>query len=267
MVDEYDKALNGRPMRELLIRYDEPRNTTYRSKEIFQKMNALIGAQTSRPTSDIDFLHNPILYNSQKDEDLAYLYDLVGIHEQDIVYSEQFRHKVLPYIRPWLEEYMRVIHKMNMRTLNKGDAVFNDLEEKGKQLIGAMFNTARIINRTLRQEKTDEYRFAQDAKQMKVFKYDISDPRTLYLFAGSMAKYQELTISGSSCPVTQMAEMDTLTNLVQGGYSIVDSMQLIGGKSKEVCVTCPHCQNKKGNLQLDDKTYICGNKRCPSNKK
>lgn len=36
---------------------------------------------------------------------------------------------------------------------------------------------------------------------------------------------------------------------------------------KEVCVTCPHCQNTKGNTQnLSTGNYRCGNAKCSSNK-
>lgn len=278
LVDDYDPALQGRPFRELLLRYPEAMKTIDTSRTVYRQLSDRVGIHTpdSAHFKDYaDFLANPLRYRyDQGYEDLDSLYEFLDISPADIKHSEEFRKEILPEVQPYLDEYLILIEEMSRMDSSKQTAVFKQKEHDANLLIGAMFNISRIVQRKMLAKEADGEARERDDRQLQRYKAIADDREALYYNALQMNNYEDLVIKGgSNCPVAQSGGASTeyaFLQSVQSGLSVQDSMQALGLENTEgkgdVCVTCPYCKNEKDNKLVKGR-YICGNNRCKSNKK
>jgi len=269
IADEYNQKIGGRPLRELLLRYDETISSCEKSTTIYDQMKERIGLNAPSACNfetPEDFLSSPLIYQHDSFEDIKSLYNAVGVSATDAVHAEVFRKKILPKIQPWIDAYVHIVQEMKIYDLDAENARRLALKNKAELLLGAIFNTAKIIHRQ------DNKSTAQDQKQLAMFDRSSEWDRDFTLtMAESMYRYENVQtaiIGGSNCPVTQMGQHEEqVVNYMPQGLTFGESMRRVGSGGKEVCVTCPHCQNTKHNIRLENGTYICGNPKCESNKK
>ena len=274
IADDYDSRLGGRPFRELLLRYDEDMGSVSQSTDVYRKMKYSLGMDYSDSENMItadDFLENPIIYSNHDSSDLENLYAIINISEQDAAKSERFRTELEPYIRPMMDEYVALIQRMSQYDLASRDEQIEMYEEQCKNLIGGMFNTARIISRRLQKTGQSEGKAANDEAQLTKLAYGAIDPQMMYQLAQQMAAYENLTITGgSNCLVTRgtgMMESSVLDAMNSGAlFGSSSQFAAIMSEDKGPCVTCPYCLNEENNVKVKNK-YVCGNKKCRSNKK
>lgn len=276
IADEYDAKLQGRPFRELLLRYDEDLGSIERSKDIYNAIRTNTGVASTESnifqTSE-DFLDNPIVYSHEGTNDLHDLYQLLNISDQDIEKSEEFRKQLQPYVQPMMEEYSNLLRQMSLFDLHNKDEQLMVLEDQCRILIGGMFNTARIIARKIDRKPALYTQIDEEACILQELKKSNRDPQSMYDYAKRLAGYEELSImGGSNCPVVQSigSSESSFLEATSTGISFSGAGQLIAiegnTEAKDACVTCPYCKNKKGNVKIKNK-YICGNKQCSSNKR
>jgi len=271
IADEYDESLGGFPFREYFPRYQEAAENIEISRGLYTSFVNTFSPNNAASAESFesarDFLRNPIVYRGEGDTDLSYIYQSLGITDQDIEKSEQFRKLLLPMIEPWLNKYIQLVEAMSKLNPNLQKDLLEKLDAKGRILFGAMFNTARIVNRQY-YEQDDTNEFLRDKAQLAIVNHNLEDEGVFFMLAKNMADYQPLTVMGSSCPVAQSSG-DIFSSAVSNGFSVVDAMSIVGMGNfiKEVCVTCPHCENKKNNKRTEKGMYICGNPECKSNKK
>jgi len=278
LVDDYDPVLQGRPFRELLLRYPEAMETIDTSRSVYRQLSDRVGIDTPDSAhfkNYADFLANPLGYRyDQGYEDLDSLYEFLDISPADIKHSEEFRQEILPEVQPYLDEYLILIEEMSQMDSSKQTAVFKQKERDANLLIGAMFNISRIVQRRMLVKEPDSEARERDDRQLQSYKAIADDREALYYSALQMNNYEDLVIKGgSNCPVAQSGGVSTefaFLQSMQSGLSVQDSMQALGlentdGKG-DVCVTCPYCKNEKDNKLVKGR-YICGNNRCKSNKK
>ncbi len=248
LVDDYDKKLGGKPFRELLLRYSEPLDSLRTSKSVYNTLVdriGLPGPDSNTFATPADFLAHPLTYNLDGFEDLETLYEYLDISPEDVKLSEEFRLQVVPVIKPFLDTYNDIIQQMSQKDL-QSDTSIPILEKQANDLIGGMFNMARIVYRSIKEERKDA-----DINQLKFLQQSFPLEDTL-LIAQHMAQYEPLYIQGgSNCEVTKQAgilESNFLSNV--GGMGMSGAMQetgldLLKPSKKEFdgkCVNCPSCK-------------------------
>lgn len=253
IAEEHDEKLGGRPFRELLLRYDEPFDSIERSREIYNTIKERTGTPAadsdSLQTAD-DFLDNPLVYAHTQYEDLHDLYKLLDITGQDAEKSELFRRKLEPYIEPMMEEYTSLLRQLSQYELSTRSEQITMLEDQCKVLIGGMFNTARIVNRTFE----SDMKSAEDQEVEQELLQHLAQPMEsrdrMYDYAQQLAHYEELTITGgTNCPVTRAAgntELQFLQSLSEG-FDWIWSSQVTG---------LPNSLSSEKNWKFD-KTGVC----------
>ncbi len=272
VADSFNQELGGIPIREFLPRYNEELNSIETSREIYRSVQTAAGISNIHPDnlhSYEDFLRNPIFSYTQNHEDLQFIYDRVGISTGDIAYSEQFRKEVLPQIEPWLREYTKVVRELREHDHFENSKKTIQLEEKAQLLIGAMFNTARVVRRLLIEDHSI-ISHEKDISMMKLTGNQWADERELLAAAYVLAKHEPLVISGgSNCPVTQIAssESSVIANM-RSGFDFVSSMQSFGLEANQGCgfQGCPinkihfHCPGEKNGRKCNH--AISGTNEC-----
>ncbi len=248
LVDTYDEQLGGKPFRELLLRYTEPLDSLKTSKSVYSTLVeriGLTGQDSNTFTTPADFLAHPLTYNLDGFEDVETLYEYLDISPEDVKLAEEFRIQVTPVIKPFLDTYSGIIQQMSQKDL-KHDPSITILEKQANDLIGGMFNMARMVFRTMKEEKQDS-----DINQLKFLQQAFPSEDTLAI-ARHMAQYEPLFIQGgSNCEVTKQAgilESNFLSNV--GGMGMSGAMQetgldLLAPSKKEFngkCVNCPSCK-------------------------
>ncbi|PIZ62626.1 hypothetical protein COY16_03775 [Candidatus Roizmanbacteria bacterium CG_4_10_14_0_2_um_filter_39_13] len=259
VADEYDEELKGRPIREMLLRYDEDFHSVDQSKRIYHTICQQIAPDlpsTDSLMSYEDFLANPIIYQSQDNSDLTFLPDAVGISTDDIERSEVFRKNVLPKISPFLQRYSTLIQEMSQLDLQHNAGKVRYLEEEAQLMIGAMFNTARAIERLMSEDHIDLQQYRRDQDLLREFDNPIHSQEMMMLTASRAYQTESLTIlGGSNCPVVQKIgdnEMSVLSR-VNDRFSFGESAQLFGAEKNNTCgmddcrIRSPHfhCPSKK----------------------
>ncbi len=251
IVDNYDPDLGGRPFREMLLRYDEPLKSIKTSKSVHSSLVNRIGLNepdSSQFTSDLDFLAHPLVYKHDEFADIEALYEYLDISPEDVRHSEEFRLQVMPVIDTYLHQYIDIIQQMSAYDLSHPNMQFRQLEQDANNIIGAMFNIGRMINRQMSIVDTPKERLEQDSLQLQQLSR-VSNQQEMMMMARHMAGYEELVISGgSNCPVVQTGIMESqLFTNIGSGMSISMGMQGVGMESSKKkdpwkCVTCPNCE-------------------------
>ncbi|MDP4011967.1 MAG: hypothetical protein Q8P72_07155, partial [Candidatus Roizmanbacteria bacterium] len=283
IVDDYDESLEGFPFREYFPRYKEPRDSIEISRDLYTSFATTYSTNNSVSPDSFesarDFLRNPLVFRSESDKDLSDIYRVLEITDQDIEKSEQFRKQLLPMIQPWLNAYVQLVKNMSKLDPNYDGNRMQELDAEGKILFGAMFNTARIVNRQY-YEQDDAKEFLHDQAQLSMFDHNLEDERVLFMLAQNMADYQPLTVMGSSCPVAQSSG-DVFSSAIANGFSVADAMSIVGAEGIQNCgqsgctihtphfhcpekeqggcggpidsgkniEVCPHCKLKKSDLK------------------
>lgn len=253
LVDEYDEQLKGKPFRELLLRYTEPKDSLATSKELYNKLTDRIGLNAPDSTTftvPSDFLAHPLTYKLDGFEDVETLYEYLEISPGDVKQSEEFRLQVINVIQPYLTKYTEIIQQMSSFNLDTLTSDFQQLEKNANYFIGAMFNAARIVKRRMDNEATSE-RLMQDEYQLQ--QLITSNPDEMIFRAQNMAQYESLIFQGNSnCEVTKQAglyESSFIANM-SNGMSVGAAMEIAGlditsPSKKEFdgkCVNCPNCK-------------------------
>ena len=241
VADEYDERLNGRPIREMLLRYDEEFHSVEQSTRIYRAIQEQVAPDLPLISTFLnyeDFLANPIIYQSQSNFDLSFLPKAVGISADDIERSEVFRKNILPKISPFLQRYSALIQEMSQLNLHSDSENIHHLEEEAQLMIGAMFNTARAVERLMNEDHVNLEQYHRDQELMREF----DDPwlsQEMMMFAANRAfQTESLTIlGGSNCPVVQQigdAEQSVLSR-VNDGFSFGASVQTFGMEKNNTC--------------------------------
>ena len=273
IADEYDEALGGFPFREYFPRYQEAAENIEISRGLYTSFantfssNNVASAESFE--SARDFLRNPIVYRSESDKDLSLIYQSLGITDQDIEKSEQFRKLLLPMIEPWLHKYIQLVETMSKLDPNYDGNRMQELDAEGRILFGAMFNTARIVNRQY-YEKDNANELLHDQAQLSMFEHKVKDEKVLFMLAKNMADYQPLTVMGSSCPVAQSSG-DVFSSAIANGFSVADAMSIVGAEGIQNCgqsgctIHTPHfhCPPKKKGGCGRDIPSGKGYRKCP----
>ncbi|MDA1317190.1 MAG: hypothetical protein O3B87_04155 [bacterium] len=242
VADTFDEKLGGIPVREFLPRYDENLNSVETSREIYRSIQEVVGIGKVHPDelqSYEDFLRNPLFDYSQHHEDLQFIYDKVGITAGDIAYSEQFRKEVLPRIKPWMDQYVQVIHKLTQKDLSDPSAFSPDilqLNERAEILIGAMFNVARAVQRQLKEDRSTILH-ANDNEILRLVNKPWFTENELFAAAHTAAQHESLVISGgSNCPVTQAAASEQgVLSFMRSGLSFIEAKHTFGLEENQSC--------------------------------
>ncbi len=250
MVDDYDDRLGGRPFREMLLRYDEDLESLETSRLVHSSLVNRIGVEAPSSNSfasHTDFLAHPLVYSHDDFKDIEALYQYLNISPEDVRKSEEFRLQVSPIIDQYIKQYTALIQEMSQYDLSHPDTDFRMLEKDANDIIGAIFNIARIIHRRMNSDYSSYDKAEQDIRTLSM----LSGPIDMMEMARHMAQYEELVISGgSNCAVTErsagLLEQDVIGSM-NSGLSFGDSMQAIDLKStskkdKMDCVNCPNCK-------------------------
>jgi len=250
--DEYDPELGGYPFREILLRYDEPMGKVEKSKQVFNTVQALLQRPEradSFQNAD-DFLAHPILYAHDGAADIQALSEILGIQDQDIAKSEEFRTRLKPRIQPFMEEYYRLIQRMASKNMLLRDT--EALIEQCEVLVGAMFNTARAVNRTF--DAKPHTKRESDQTILSNLNTHARNLDELYAMAAGLAQYESLMIQGgSNCPVARAAgaREEAFIAGLRAGIPMASIAQAIGLEE----VRKPYKFDKEGSCQKCHKSH------------
>jgi|GEM_PF-3396654 len=242
VADPYDEKLQGRPIRELLLRYDEESHSVEQSTRMYHAIQQQVSPDlpvVADPLLDYgDFLAHPIIYHTQDENDASFLFDAVGISANEAERSEVFRKTILPEITPLLHRYSALIQEMSQLDLQNESEQVRHLKEEAHLMIGAMFNIARAVRRLTNEHHTNEQQYHRDRELLLTFGSQFQSREMMMLAASTAFRRESLTITGgSNCLVTQQIgrNEEEVLSRVTDWFSVGASVQMFGLEKASTC--------------------------------
>lgn len=107
-IDNHDESLDGRPVQQIISRFDETMDSLSVSRRVFDTLANEAQDPTRGGQFEVaeDFLEHPICSQSTSAESLTRTLQTLGITDHDIAYSDSFEREIRQTLKPMIDSYL-----------------------------------------------------------------------------------------------------------------------------------------------------------------
>lgn len=271
-VGDYDPALGGRPLHEVISRRQEDMHSLDTSRAIYYNLATEAGVENQSHTfsSSRGFIANPILQRADNPHSLGRAIANIGVSPNQVAFSEAYEAAIREDLGSMIEEYLMKVNTLSHLRADSPNPAEQSWYKRGladlQDHLETIFSSAKRIRRETREGRPSAQGNMRMADIIQLRNHD----HLAYAAYMNQIKQQERAVitGGTSCPSLNSASVTgIMADFGARGFSPESFFHAFthadnSGETnrydrveKNACITCPLCQNTRNN-----KTYYKGNK-------
>jgi hypothetical protein len=206
-VGAYDEAMQGYPVIEKILRYDEKYGDLRKSRRVYTELQSLANQPWSghRLKTDVDFLHEPILLYGDERTDRHVMENICGIDMGDVDFTQEFEARVMSKLGPLIHGYTSLALSMADGRIPMTSVHLKKLEDS----LGRIYYWSKEIAKLMKSEQLEPTNLAASMH------IDVYDDKADEQYRAARDRGELVTEDGTSCPtvknqsIYRMAEKQT----------------------------------------------------------